>query len=170
MKPEAATLAARATTSADLEYIERLENDPQAARFVTVWTQSQHQAAIDSSDLHHVILEDSHSETRVGFVLFAGLDNPHRSIELRRIVIERPGRGHGRLALRWAKRWAFNERGAHRLWLDVKTFNAAARHLYASEGFVDEGILRECERGPDGYESLVLMSILEHEYREQEGR
>ena len=70
--------------------------------------------------------------------------------------------------MRWAKRWEFDQQGAHRLWLDVKTFNAAALNLYASEGFVEEGTLRECEHGPEGYESLVLMSLLVHEYQKRE--
>ena len=35
-------------------------------------------------------------------MLFAGLENPHGSIELRRIVVELPGLDYGRAALRWA--------------------------------------------------------------------
>ncbi len=159
----------RDTTPNDLDYVMRLEGDPANARFVTVWSRRRHLEAIRSTDEAHFLLTDAltdaASATPAGFLLFAGLENPHGSIELRRIVIERPGRGYGRAALRWAKRWAFDEQRAHRLWLDVKTFNAPARALYAGEGFIEEGTLRECERGPEGYESLVLMSILEPEYR-----
>ena len=40
--------------------------------------------------------------------------------------------------------------------------------LYASEGFVEEGRLRESVRvqvdGADGYDSLVVMSLLDREY------
>ena len=40
--------------------------------------------------------------------------------------------------------------------------------LYRSEGFVEEGRLRESVRlmdGADGYDSLVVMSMLDREYR-----
>ena len=51
------------------------------------------------------------------------------------------------------------------MWLDVKLHNARARHLYQTEGFVEEGVLRECLRRPDGgYDSLVVMSRLAREF------
>jgi RimJ/RimL family protein N-acetyltransferase len=67
--------------------------------------------------------------------------------------------------VRAVKRFAFEEHQAHRLWLDVKAFNARARHLYASEGFVEEGVLRECLRGESRFDSLVILSMLASEYR-----
>jgi len=65
--------------------------------------------------------------------------------------------------VRAVKGLAFNELRAHRLWLDVKTHNARARLLYKSEGFPEEGLLRECIRGPVGFEFLVVMALLRHE-------
>jgi len=53
---------------------------------------------------------------------------------------------------------------AHRLWLDVKSKNARARHLYQSEGFVEEGVMRECLLEDGHFESLVLMSMLRQEF------
>ena len=47
----------------------------------------------------------------------------------------------------------------------MKTINTRALALYESEGFVEEGRLRESVRAGDGYESLVVMSMLEVEYR-----
>jgi RimJ/RimL family protein N-acetyltransferase len=41
---------------------------------------------------------------------------------------------------------AFRDLGAHRFWLDVKSANVRALTLYRSEGFVEEGRLRECAR------------------------
>jgi diamine N-acetyltransferase len=60
---------------------------------------------------------------------------------------------------------AFKELQAHRLWLDVKVHNARARSLYKSEGFSEEGLLRECFRGPVGFESLVVMALLHNELK-----
>ena len=62
---------------------------------------------------------------------------------------------------------AFGDLGAHRFWLDVKTHNVRAKALYDKEGFIEEGRLRECVRTDGGYESLVVMSLLESEYAER---
>ena len=47
--------------------------------------------------------------------------------------------------------------------------NTRALALYASEGFVEEGRLRESVRistdTADGYDSLVVMSMLDREYQ-----
>ena len=85
------------------------------------------------------------------------------SIEFRRIVVVRKGRGFGRSIVRAVKELCFNELQAHRLWLDVKAHNDRARSLYKSENFSEEGLLRECIRGPLGFESLVVMALLHHE-------
>ena len=100
----------------------------------------------------------------VGFVLLEGVDAARGAVELRRIVIGPKGGGFGRQALRLLKQYVFDELGAHRLWLDVKDFNHRARAFYRSEGFVEEGTLRECVKSPRGYESLVVMSMLASEY------
>jgi diamine N-acetyltransferase len=44
-----------------------------------------------------------------------------------------------------------------------------ACHLYESEGFVREGVLRECIWNGETYESLIVMSMLEQEYFSQSG-
>jgi diamine N-acetyltransferase len=62
------------------------------------------------------------------------------------------------------RRWR-SDLHAHRFWLDVKALNVRAQALYASEGFVEEGRLRESVRLADGYESLIVMSLLDREYQ-----
>ena len=59
---------------------------------------------------------------------------------------------------------AFRDLHAHRFWLDVKALNLRAQALYASEGFVEEGGLRESVKLADGYDSLVVMRMLDREY------
>ncbi|WP_146087144.1 GNAT family N-acetyltransferase [Chroococcidiopsis sp. TS-821] len=105
------------------------------------------------------------SKLSVGYVILAGLENLHHSIELRRLVIQDKGEGYGTAALRLIKKLAFEELHAHRLWLDVKHFNYVARRLYENESFVVEGILRECLKIGDRFETLVLMSMLQSEYQ-----
>jgi RimJ/RimL family protein N-acetyltransferase len=62
---------------------------------------------------------------------------------------------------------AFDDLGAHRLWLDVKKRNERARALYAGEGFVVEGELRESVRVAGGFESMVVMSMLQSEFTQR---
>jgi RimJ/RimL family protein N-acetyltransferase len=158
----------RPTMPEDLDYVLDAERDPDNARFILPWTRDQHVQALANPDVAHRIIWDASRLDRVGFVLLLGMTSPHGSIEFRRIVVTTKGQGIGRAALRAVKRFAFRERQAHRLWLDVKAFNARARHLYASEGFVEEGVLRECLRSEVGFDSLVILSMLASEYREPE--
>ena len=79
-------------------------------------------------------------------------------------MISSKGKGFGRESLKLIKMIAFEELKAHRLWLDVREKNERAQNLYKSEGFIEEGILRECILHEGVYESLIMMSILESEY------
>ena len=99
-------------------------------------------------------------------MLLARLTSPHGSLEFRRIVATAKGHGFGRAAVRAVKHFALVEWNAHRLWLDVKQHNSRTRRLYEAEGFVSEGVLRECLRTESGFDSLVVLSMLASEYRE----
>ncbi len=101
----------------------------------------------------------------IGYALFMGITDIHRSIQLKRFVITVKGKGYGRASLERFKQLVFEQWQAHRFWLDVKDHNQRARYLYRSCGFTEEGILRECLRSGERYETLILMSILEQEYR-----
>jgi diamine N-acetyltransferase len=63
-----------------------------------------------------------------------------------------------------AKKIAFDDLNAHRFWLDVKKRNTRAQALYNSEGFVLEGELREAVKTDDGFDSLIVMSMLRQEF------
>ena len=154
----------RTTTDADLDLVEGAESDPDTSPFIIPWRRHRHALALGDPDIAHRIAEDE-AQNPVGFIILGGLTNPDSSIEFRRIVAVRKGKGYGRSIVRAVKELAFNELRAHRLWLDVKAHNARARALYKSEGFSEEGLLRECIRGPVGFESLVVMALLRHELR-----
>lgn len=138
------------------------ERRPDNAPFVIPWDEGLHRVAMRDPDIRYFIL-DEHGEA-VGFVLLAGLLGDNDAIEFRRIVVVDKGRGHGRAAVDAVKAYAFNELKAHRLWLDALEHNDRARRLYESAGFRVEGVLRDVYKGKDGYESLVLMSMLAPEY------
>ena len=156
----------RPTMSDDLDFVVSAEQDSDTRPFIIPWTRQEHTAALTDPDLAHLITEASQDRKPVGFVILAGLTNPHLSLEFRRIVVSAKGHGFGRVTVRAVKHFAFTGCSAHRLWLDVKDNNARARRLYETEGFVTEGVLRECLRTDSGFESLVVMSLLASEYRE----
>ena len=107
-------------------------------------------------------------------MILQGCRNPNRSVELKRIVLGSKGQGVGRVCVRLLKKMAFAQLGAHRFWLDVKGRNTRAQALYRSEGYVEEGRLRECVRAeplPDaqgvmgeGFDDLIVMSLLKREF------
>jgi RimJ/RimL family protein N-acetyltransferase len=158
-------LQLRRTIPQDLDFVVNAESAQDTRQFIIPWTAARHAAAIADPDCVHLIVSNHQNQERLGFVMLFGAASVHRSIELRRIVIVAKGAGVGRIALRAARKHAFLELNAHRLWLDVKSGNARARHLYGSEGFREEGMLRECILEEDGnFESLVVMSMLRMEF------
>jgi RimJ/RimL family protein N-acetyltransferase len=170
---ESAHLRMRPTMLSDLDFVVSVERDGQNLPFVTPWERTQHEGAIRFPDSRHFIVEAGRDWDRAGFVILQGCRNPMQSIELKRMVLQTPahGRGLGRACVRMLKRMAFLDLHAHRFWLDVKSLNARALRLYAGEGFVEEGRLRESVRLDSGagdvprWDSLVVMSMLEHEYQ-----
>ena len=91
-------------------------------------------------------------------------------VEIHRIIAAEPRAGIGRWALREALRWAFDDIGAHRVWLEVTAANEGARRLYEHEGFVHEGTYRDGYRSDvDTYEDLVHYGLLRSERRASGG-
>ncbi len=157
----------RPTTLADLDFVLAAERDPVNRAFIGQWTREEHVNALGDADFRHFIVERIADRARVGHMIFQGLTDPNQSIQLRRIVITEKGAGYGRAAVFLAQQWVFAETDAHRFWLDVKDFNLRAQHLYTSVGFVAEGLLRECIKAGDRFESFIIMSILRHEYEQE---
>lgn len=157
-------ISLRYTTEDDLDFVLKAERAFENSPFVFLWTRAQHTAILSSEGTAHFVVEQASERTKVGYLIIDGLADPNQSVELKRLVITEKNRGYGRATLRLVKRLAFSEWGAHRLWLDVKEQNFRARHLYESEGFVVEGVMRESYKTEAGFESLVLMSMLRSEY------
>jgi diamine N-acetyltransferase len=154
----------RPTMSSDIEFVLSLEQDPENLPYITPWERTQHEAAIRFPDFRHFILEGGPGLESAGFIILIGCRSQHQSLELKRMVVRDKGNGLGRAALRVIKKVAFDDLGAHRLWLDVKKRNTRAQALYASEGFIVEGVLRESVRVEDGFESMIVMSMLQTEF------
>jgi diamine N-acetyltransferase len=156
-----AELRLRPTRPEDLGYVVAAESDAENAPYLAPSPRAEHQAFVDDPRQRHLIAEVDRRP--VGFVLLR-LHPEDRAVELRRLAVTEKGRGFGRAALRAAVRAAFEAHGAHRLWLDVKPHNERARALYRSEGFTEEGVLRDALLTGDRFESLVVMSLLRPEW------
>jgi RimJ/RimL family protein N-acetyltransferase len=159
----------------DLDWVVSVERDPRNLPFITPWERTQHEGAVRFPDFRHFIVESALPGAgpggRAGFVILQGCRNPHGSVELKRLVLQVKGHGLGRQCVRLLKHMAFADLRAHRFWLDVKALNGRALALYASEGFVEEGRLRESVRmtglpagAPAQWDSLVVMGLLDREY------
>lgn len=154
----------RPTMTSDLDYVVSLEEADENAPYITPWERTQHEAAIRFPDFRHFIVEGGPELNAVGFLILIGCRSRQQSLELKRMVIQDKGAGFGRAALRVAKKVAFDDLNAHRFWLDVKKRNTRAKALYDSEGFVVEGELRDAVKMADGFESLIVMSMLRTEF------
>ncbi len=157
-------LRLRPTMLSDLDFVQQVETDSHNLPFITPWERTQHEGAVRFPDFRHFIVEAGPGTQASGFVILQGCRSPHRAVELKRIVLQPKGQGLGRACVRLLKQMAFRDLHAHRFWLDVKAHNRRAQALYASEGFIVEGTLRDAVRLEVGYDSLIVMSMLEAEY------
>lgn len=145
--------------------LDRIMQIEQADRgWICPYTRARHMQCIEDPSERHVSVFREAGDELVGFIILQQVQNPHRSLEFRRLVIGEKGRGYGRASLRWIKSFCFEELEFHRLWFDVFTFNERAINLYESEGFRREGLLRECLLVDGEYKSLYLYSMLDREY------
>ncbi len=75
------------------------------------------------------------------------------------------GKGLGTWMARRACDVAFEQLGLHRLELEVFSFNPRAERAYEKAGFCREGIQREAIWDGERYADIILMAILEDEWR-----
>ena len=151
------------TIPEDLDAVLAMEQDDYNSQFVFSWTRQQHLDTIENPSCLHLAIRDA--EDLLGYMILSGIGSRDRAIEFKRMVIGPKGKGYGRESVRLLKKLAFEVLGCHRLWLDVFDDNAPAISLYYDEGFVKEGLLRDCKWSPQGFRSMLVMSMLEYEYK-----
>jgi diamine N-acetyltransferase len=144
----------RRTTPDDLDFVLAAEGDEENAPFIGQWRREEHAAALADGDVAHLIIGRAEDGRRVGYVILTGLTDAERGIRLRRICVTEKGRGYGREAVRLVQRLAFEELGASRLWLMVRSHNARAQRLYESAG-----LIREAPDPEAGADAPVVMGI-----------
>lgn len=154
----------RQAAESDLDYIMKVEFEEGNAKYVIPYPLEQHRETLQTKNAIHLIVETADGGQKIGFLMIAGLNNPFKEIEFTRIIMDVKGRGYGRQTLKLLKEWAFEDLKFHRAWLDCKEHNERALHLYESEGFIREGLIRETILTDGKYESLVILGILDREY------
>lgn len=155
----------RNSTTEDLDFIITAERTPENACFVAQWSREQHIRSFEHPDQAHLLVYNLEDGTPAGYIILTGFNDSNRCLDLLRLVISEKGKGFGREALQLVKKLAFEHFHAHRLWLDVMVDNQKALHLYRSEGFVHEGVLRENYQRDGQFFSHAILSMLEQEYQ-----
>lgn len=151
----------------DLPFIMATERRPGNQDFVGRWEEPEHRKAMASADYAYFIGQDGDGAP-AGFAMIQDRQDPNGNLLLRRIAVATPGGGHGRLLFTATTDWVFRQTAAHRLWLLVYRHNRAARHLYQSAGFVEEGVAREARKLSDGSRvDAITMSMLRREWEQR---
>ncbi len=152
-------IAVRPATGADVDFIVAAQSAPHARGFVLAATPEIVRASLARGDRATFVVDDGGE--RAGMLQFGLYDEAPWLIDFRRIVVTQPGRGIGSFAVRWSIAWAFEQRRAHRITLDVVESNGRARRLYERAGFVYEGTYRHGYRDADGaYANLCIYGLL----------
>lgn len=104
----------------------------------------------------------------IGHVELNNLDPENGSATLSRVLIgprEARGLGLGEHLVAVVVDHGFRDLGLHRIDLGVFDFNQAAIRCYERVGFRREGLLRDSRRMGESYWSLIVMALLEDEWR-----
>lgn len=148
----------------DIDTIISMERDNENSQFIVPNSKEGHYNFITDYNVGHLLIKSENHEI-IGFVILVGLKNKNKSIEFRRIVIRDKGKGYGRMTIKEIKKYCFEKLNCHRIWLDVLTTNERAKYLYYSEGFRKEGVLRESVLIKNKFNSVIIMAILEDDYK-----
>ena len=118
------------------------------------------------NDVRCVICRDGEADP-IGLVSLTGIDPVHRHAEFH-ILIGEPvahGKGIGSEAAQAMLRHGFMDLNLHRIYLYVLTTNQAAIRVYEKAGFRREGTLRESAFKNGGYHDLLVMGVLQADWR-----
>lgn len=164
-------LRLRRAEERDLDYIMSLEFAPENLKYIVPFDREVHLNIMKQGEASMDIIVETLEGRPVGYVLAAGLTTEAKEMEWTHVIMGEKGQGYGHEAMKLLKHWAFKKLGFNRAWLDCKVYNARALHLYAAEGMMREGLIRETIVTGGVYEDLVILGILKREFvaRAKEG-
>lgn len=131
----------RPATVTDFPFIRALAQHPDNTPFITDEDEAGLSHYLGSIADRLLIAEEN--TTACGFALFSEIGNPSGRVELRRLALAQTGGGRGRAFVGLLIRYAFEDLGAARIWLDVSGENPRALALYGKMGFTREAVLRQ---------------------------
>lgn len=105
--------------------------------------------------------------TIIGESILHEIDWDFRCANFRIGIYHPAARGHGigTWATEVTRDFAFAELKLHRLALEVYSFNLRAERVYWKAGFKKEGVLKDAVMDGNQYADVILMAILEDEWR-----
>lgn len=123
--------------------------------------------SVEDEDRYLFFLVNGEGEI-IGESVISEIDLKYRSASFRIAIStsKARGRGIGTWMTEVTRDFAFEVLKLHRLELEVFSFNPRAERVYTKAGFLHEGVLRDAILDGDVYADVILMSILEDEWRE----
>ncbi|UQZ34421.1 GNAT family N-acetyltransferase [Paenibacillus sp. PK3_47] len=119
----------------------------------------------DSSVLLLIALREN--DEAIGDIAIQDMDRNNRTANIRIAIGDsrHQGQGYGREALLLMLDYGFGILNLHRIELEVFSYNKRAMHVYESIGFTREGVRRQALFYDHAYHDVIMMSMLENEYR-----
>lgn len=164
----------------DIEEIRRLRNEPSTWIFLTDVTQINSEMqekwfegmSKSKDKAYFSIFKEkkdfpiSYEGDFLGIIRMDQIDQNNRSIRVGcDIVPSERGKGYGTKAFEAILKFCFDHMGMHRLWLCTLENNEVAKKLYKNSGLKEEGRHRQAIWRDGRWHDLIIMSILEDEYR-----
>ncbi len=153
----------------DINTVIEIESNPANSDFIWQGTYEEHLQEINDPNHRLLLVVEKSTDLIVGYVLIR-LDFYSDILELRRLAIDKKGRGYGRETITCLMDYAFESMGINRFWLDVYPHNTVGIKLYESLGMTREGVLRQNYKDKDGYRDQIIYSILKGEYEGERGK
>jgi RimJ/RimL family protein N-acetyltransferase len=154
------------------------KNDPENAALLGGFTLGYTHADLERWVVAHASAKDEAlyvivdaDDRALGHVGLYKIDHRIRSAEFAILLgdVASRGRGIGLACTKWALAFGFEELNLHRIYLEVLETNTRARKLYEKLGLSIEGRLRHAQYKRGAYVDVIVMSILEDEWRKHGG-
>jgi RimJ/RimL family protein N-acetyltransferase len=153
-------------TDENIDKIIEMETHPDNRDFIWIGSFEEHQSEITDEEHILCIFKEKSDGTIIGYALIK-LDRESDIFLLRRIVVANKGKGYGEESILAIIKYAFEEFGANRFYLDTYPDNRVGISLYEKIGLKKEGLLRHNYKSARGYEDQIIYSMLKSEYLEK---
>lgn len=143
IQPRGSSVVLERASTEDASDFAALERDRDVRPFILPYDVVRHRRTMAEPDVVYLRILDQ--DGLAGFIILV-LDRDGSSIEFRRVVVSKPGRGIGQEAIAQMERYAVEVLHRSRVWLDVFEENERARHLYEKLGYSRFGTSVDGER------------------------